>query len=209
MEIQFYGANAVRINSKKNSIIVDDNLASLGQKSVTKNGDIALFTGPHGDSSFDVEPSIVIDKPGEYEVSDISIQGIAARSHIDEEDQKNSTIFKIVEGETKIVTVGHIFPDLDDEQLEAIGMVDVLVIPVGGNGYTLDGVGALKIIRDIEPKIVIPTHYDDKDLNYPVPQQPLGDALKALAMEPKETVSKFRVKPVDLTDTTQLIVLEK
>jgi len=209
MDIQYYGANAVRISSKKDSIIVDDNLANLGQKPVTKNGDIALFTGPHGDSSSDTEPKIVIDKPGEYEVSDISIQGIATRSHIDEEGQRNSTIFKIVEDETKIVVLGHIFPELNDEQLEAIGMVDVLIIPVGGNGYTLDGVGALKIIRDIEPKIVIPTHYDEKGFNYPVPQQPLEEVLKVIAMEPKETVSKLKIKPVDLTDTTQLIVLEK
>lgn len=209
MEIQYFGANTVRISNKKASVIVDDNLTDLGQKSVTKNGEIALFTGPHGDSSPDTEEKIVIDKPGEYEVSDVSIQGIAARAHIDEEGQKNATIFKIVEDDIKIVVTGHIYPELSDDQLEAIGMVDVLIIPVGGNGYTLDGVGALKVIRKIEPKIVIPTHYEEKGFDYPVPQQPLSDALKALAMEPKETVQKFKVKPVELTDTTQLIVLEK
>jgi len=67
----------------------------------------------------------------------------------------------------------------------------------------------LKIIRKIEPKIVIPTHYDEKGLDFPVPQQPLSEALKALAMEPKETLPKLKVRPVELTDTTQLIVLEK
>lgn len=209
MEIQYFGANAIRISSKKASIIIDDNLASLGQKSVTKNDDIALFTGPHGDSSPSAVEKIVIDKPGEYEVSDISIQGIAARSHIDEEGQKNATIFKIVEDDIKIVVTGHIYPDLSDEQLEAIGMVDVLIVPVGGNGYTLDGIGALKVIRKIEPKIVIPTHYEEKGLDYPVPQQPLAEALKSLAMEPKEKVQKLKIKPIELTDATQLIVLEK
>lgn len=209
MEIQYFGANAIRLSTRKASIIVDDNLASLGQKPITKNGDIALFTGPHGESSPDVEEKIVIDKPGEYEVSEISIQGIPARSHLDEEGQKSATIFKITEDDTKIVVTGHIYPELSDEQLEAIGMVDVLIIPVGGNGYTLDGVGALKVIRKIEPKIVTPTHYDEKGFDYPVPQQPLSEALKALAMEPKETVAKFKVKPVELTDNTQLVILER
>jgi L-ascorbate metabolism protein UlaG (beta-lactamase superfamily) len=87
-------------------------------------------------------------------------------------------------------------------------MIDVLITPVGGNGYTLDPVGALSIIKKIEPKIVIPTHYADKALQYPVPQQSLEDALKALAMEPKQAASKLRVKPADLSDTTQLIVLD-
>lgn len=208
MEIQYFGANCVRLNTKRASIIVDDNLADLGQKSVTRNGEIALFTGPHGDSSPKTEEKIVIDQPGEYEVADTSIHGIAARSHIDESG-KNSTLFKIVDDDIRVVVTGHIYPELSDEQLEEIGIVDVLIVPVGGNGYTLDGVGALKLIRKIDPKVVIPTHFDEKGFDFPVPQQPLSEALKALAMEPKETLPKFKVKLSELTDSTQLIILDK
>ena len=207
MEIQYFGANCVRLSTKKASIIVDDNLSELGQKSVAKSGEIALFTGTH--SSSPKTEKIVIDQPGEYEVSDVSISGIAARSHIDEEGKRNATIFKIVDDDIRVVVAGHIYPELTDEQLENIGMVDVLIIPVGGNGYTLDGIGALKIIRKIDPKLVIPTHFDEKGFKFPVPQQPLAEALKALAMEPKETLPKLKVRPTELTDTTQLIVLEK
>ena len=196
------------MNTKRASIIVDDNLADLGQKSVTRNGEIALFTGPHGDSSPKTEEKIVIDQPGEYEVADTSIHGIAARSHIDESG-KNSTLFKIVDDDIRVVVTGHIYPELSDEQLEEIGIVDVLIVPVGGNGYTLDGVGALKLIRKIDPKVVIPTHFDEKGFDFPVPQQPLSEALKALAMEPKETLPKFKVKLSELTDSTQLIILDK
>ncbi|HLZ14505.1 MAG TPA: hypothetical protein VKQ34_00760, partial [Candidatus Saccharimonadales bacterium] len=77
------------------------------------------------------------------------------------------------------------------------------------NGYTLDAVGALKLIKKVEPKLVIPTHYADDALAYPVPQQSLEDALKALAMQPKETVAKLRVKTAELGETTQLVVLER
>jgi L-ascorbate metabolism protein UlaG (beta-lactamase superfamily) len=88
-------------------------------------------------------------------------------------------------------------------------MVDVMVVPVGGNGYTVDPVGALKLIKAVEPKLLIPTHYADKALKYEVPQQELGNALKELGMEPKESTAKLKLKPVDLTDLTQLIVIEK
>lgn len=207
MEIQYFGANCIRLSSKKASIIIDDTLASLGQKAITKPGEIALFTQAHGAPAGDVK--IVIDQPGEYEISDTSIQGIAARAHIDEEGQHNATMFKIVTDELKVIVTGHIYPELTDAQLENIGMVDVLIIPVGGNGYTLDGVGALKIIKKIEPKVVIPTHYDEGGLAFPVPQQPLSEALKSLAMEPGQTVAKLKVKPAELGDITQLVVLEK
>src|SRR5687768_190060 len=122
MEIQYFGANCVRLSTKKASIIIDDNLSELGQKSVTKNGEIALFTGAHGDSSAKTEEKIVIDQPGEYEVADTSVQGIAARAHIDEEGQLSATIFKIVDDDVRVVIAGHIYPDLTDEQLEQIGM---------------------------------------------------------------------------------------
>lgn len=206
MEIQYYGANCVRLVGKKATIVVDDNLAELGLKSVTKAGDIAVFTGPHGDPTAEVK--LVIDQPGEYEVSDVSIHGVPARAHLDE-DGLNATMYKISGGDLRIAVVGHVFPGLSDTQLEQLGMIDILIIPVGGNGYTLDATGALQLIKKIEPKVVVPTHYADKAVKYSVPQADLADALKNMAMEPKETIAKLKLKPAELTDTTQLIVLER
>jgi L-ascorbate metabolism protein UlaG (beta-lactamase superfamily) len=188
--------------------VVDDNLAELGAKGVTKEGDIVLFTAAHTLPA--AAPRLLIDQPGEYEVYGISVYGIAARAHTDEEDKKTATMYKIMTDDLSILVVGHVYPELTDAQLEAIGMVDVMFVPIGGNGYTLDGIGALKVVKKVEPKLVVPTHYDDPKLNFPVPQQPLDQALKALGMEPKETIAKLRIKPGELADTTtQLVVLER
>lgn len=205
MDLQFYGANCLSISHKGARIVIDDNLAELGAKSVTKPDDVALFTA----HSHELNARLIFDSPGEYEVSDISIVGIAAQAHIDEPGKLTATIFKLVFGEQSLLITGHIDPKLSDKQLEAIGHVDVLLVPVGGNGYTTDPTGALQIIKAIEPKLVIPTHYADKTLNFPVPQQELAQALKELAMEPKETVTKLRLKPNELTDVTQLVILER
>jgi len=205
MELQFYGANCISLAYKGTRIVIDDNLADLGGKSVTKPGDVALFTGKHEPAA---NARLSFDSPGEYEVADISIVGIAARSHLEESGQ-SATMFKLGAGDLTVLVTGHIYPQLSDAQLEAINQVDLLVVPVGGNGYTVDPAGALQLIRAIEPKLVIPTHYADKTLKYEVPQQDLSAALKELAMEPKEIVSKLRLKPTDLSDLTQLIILEK
>jgi L-ascorbate metabolism protein UlaG (beta-lactamase superfamily) len=206
MDLQFYGANCIGLTHKGARIVIDDNLADLGAKSVTKPDDVALFTGAHGAAG---NARLTFDSPGEYEVSDISVVGIAARAHIDEVGTSRATMFKLITGDVSILVTGHIYPELTDDELEAIGIIDLLIVPVGGNGYTVDPIGALKLIKDIEPKLVIPTHYADKILNYPVPQQDLANALKELAMEPKETVSKLRVKHSELGDVTQLVILEK
>ncbi len=207
MELQYFGGNCVRISTKKATIVVDDTLDALGAKAITKPGDISLFTAIHEKPAVDVK--IAIDEPGEYEVSDVSVQGIPARAHMDEEGTSTATIYRIIADDFRIGIVGHVYPELSSGQLEALNTIDVLIIPVGGNGYTLDSIGALKLIKEIEPKLVIPTHYDDKSLKYPVPQQSLTDALKGLSMEPRETIGKIKLKSADLGDTAEVIVLER
>lgn len=207
MELQFYGANCLVFSAKGVRVVVDDNLADLGAKSIIKPGDIVLYTAAHGEPGIEVK--LVIDRPGEYEVSDVSVYAIPARSHMDEEGSHTATMFKLHTKDLNIFIPGHIYPELSDDQLEAIGMVDVMCIPVGGNGYTLDPVGALRIIKKIEPKVIIPTHYEAAGLNYPVPQQSLSQALTGLSMEPKETVGKLKLKTSELGDVTELIVLER
>jgi L-ascorbate metabolism protein UlaG (beta-lactamase superfamily) len=207
MDAQFYGANCIVLSTKQARIVIDDNLADLGKKTVTKPGDIVVFTGVHGDPAS--EPKIVISQPGEYEVSGIIVHGIAARGHMDQEGAKGSTLYKISSDELRILVTGHIYPELTDGQLEAIGTVDVMFVPVGGNGYTLDGVGALRLIKKVEPKLVIPTHYASEALNFSVPQRTLEEVLQSLAMEPKETTTKLKLKSSELGENTQLIVLEE
>lgn len=205
MDLQFYGANCVSLTHKSTRLIIDDNLAELGAKSIAKADDVALYTGSH---QAETAARLSLDSPGEYEVGDISIVGIAAQAHVDAEG-RNATMFKLIVGDHSVLFTGHIYPELSENQLETIGLVDILVVPVGGSGYTLDPVGALKLIKAIEPKVVIPTHYADKALKYPVPQLDLASALKELAMEPKESVSKLKYKPSENSDVTQLIILEK
>jgi L-ascorbate metabolism protein UlaG (beta-lactamase superfamily) len=205
MDLQFYGANCIAITLKGARVIIDDNLADLGAKSVTKPDDVTLFTSAHGEGA----GRLSLDGPGEYEVSDISVIGIPARAHIDEPGKNNATMFKLIAGDLSILVTGHVYPQLSDRQLEAIGLVDVMIVPVGGSGYTVDPVGALKLIKEIEPKLVIPTHYNDKALKFPVPQVELAAALHELGMEPREATAKLKVKHGELPEVTQLVVLEK
>ena len=208
MDIQFYGANCISINYKATRLVIDDNLDSLGAKSISKSGDVLLNTAKTV-QKLSIEPKIVIDCPGEYEVADISILGIPARSHIDQEGTFNTTMYKISAGEITCLITGHIYPQLGEEQQEIINMVDVLVLPVGGHGFTLDPEGALTVIKELEPKLIIPTHFADDKLHYPIPQLELETVVKDLGMEPQTTVGKLHLKPSDFDDVTRLVVLTK
>jgi L-ascorbate metabolism protein UlaG (beta-lactamase superfamily) len=128
---------------------------------------------------------------------------------MDEASKRSAVMYKITWGETRILVTGHIFPKLTDAELERIGIIDIMFVPVGGNGFTLDATGAVQLIKQVEPKLVIPTHYADASLNFEVPQTELEDALKTIGMEPKETTAKLQFKASEVTDSTQLILLEK
>ncbi len=206
MDIQFYGANCVTIATKQIRLVFDDNLESLGAKSIVREGDVCLFTSAHEPVA---KAKMTIDLPGEYEISGISIHGMQARAHIDGETERNAVMYKITAGDVRILVTGHIYPKLSEAKLEDIGLADIMIVPVGGNGYTLDPTGALQVVKQVEPKIVVPTHYDDSALNFEVPQQTLEDVLKNIGMEPKDTLKKLQFKPAEATDTTQLIILEK
>lgn len=206
MEIKFYGANCIKVTNKKNSIVVDDNLALLGAKSIVNDKDVVLATN---DSIKIGGAKFFVDTPGEYEIGDVSVQGIGARSHMDEDGKNSATIYRILFEGIRIVVLGHVHPNLNDEQLEAIGTTDILFIPVGGNGYTLDAVGAQKLIKDIEPRIVVPTHYDYNSLKFEVPQTPLEEALKNIGLEVRETIDVIKMKNFELGEGTELVVLNQ
>lgn len=207
MEITYHGGNCVSITNKKTRVVVDDNLGELGLKSITQDGDILLLSNPGQTKK--PKAKFVSNLPGEYEVSNVSIRGIAARSHIAEKDNKDSIIYKLIINDLRIGILGHIYPSLDDNQLEALGTIDVLIVPVGGGGYTLDGTGAISLIKKIEPKIIIPTHYKDSGIKYPVPQADLETALKAMSLDVSDTLDSYKPKGLETIENTRLIVLNR
>ena len=87
-----------------------------------------------------------------------------------------------------------------EDQLESIGVVDIIVIPVGGNGYTLDATAAAHLVRQIDAKVVIPVHYADSGLKYEVPQDDFEVFHKELGGE-VESVDKLKVKTVGTLPT--------
>ncbi len=207
MDIKFYGGNCIKISTKKASIVVDD-VVKIGGKSIVGKEDILLITDDRFGSTSGVA-RFVIDRPGEYEVSEVSVIGVPARSHLDSEtDGKKSVIYKIAINDTNLVVLGNIYPEITDTLLESLGQVDVLFVPVGGNGLTLDSIGAQKVIKEVDPKLVVPTHYNIAGLNYEIPQNDLESALKSMSVEVSESVDVLKLKSADALDgVTKYVVI--
>lgn len=205
MDLKFFGANCIELVTKTARIVVDDTLEKFGGKPQAKPGDVLLFTEPNG--SGHKGASLTIDQPGEYEIQGVSIEAIAARPFSGGDLQTN-TIYKVSFDDISVLVAGNISPDLSDSQAEVIGMIDVMFVPVGG-GRILGAAEALKLIKKIEPKLVIPTFYASDRLKLSEPVQSLDNVLTELGLEPQETTDKLRLKPHSFADASsqQLIVL--
>lgn len=204
-EIEYKGANCVVISSKKAKIIIDPKLSIVGLKDVPIKDAVELIT-EHRFAVRNPDSRLLIDGPGEYGVEGFDILGVPARRHIDTENEGlKSTIYRIEVGGARIGVIGNIDDKLTDEQLEKIGVLDVLIIPVGGSGYTLDATSAASLVRMISPKVVIPVHYADKHLKYEVPQGELSLFVAELGA-PVEVVTKYKSKQVPSVQASMTII---
>ncbi len=193
MELEYKGGNCVVITYKKDQFVTDPKLSNIGLKDQGADAAVQLLTQPLFAAPAK-DTAMVVDGPGEYEVNNCSIWGIAANPHTSPEGARTATMYKIGLDDISIAVIGHVAAKLDEGQLEAIGVVDVLVVPVGGYGYTLEPKQAVDMVRAIEPKIVVPVHFAEEGVTYEVPQAPLEDFLKELGTPAEEPVAKLKLK---------------
>ena len=204
-DIEYKGANTVVISTKKATLITDPKLSVVGLKDVTIKEAVEIATEARFATNGQ-DAKILIEGPGEYGVAGFHIRGIGAQRHLDAEGQELlGTIYRIECGDVRIGLLGNIYEQLSEDKLEELGVVDILIIPVGGNGYTLDATGAASLVRKINPKVVIPVHYADDALTYQVHQDGLDLFVKELGV-PLETVSKYKVKGAALLPNTLTLV---
>jgi L-ascorbate metabolism protein UlaG (beta-lactamase superfamily) len=208
-DIEYKGGNTVVITTKKTTLVADPKLSLVGLKDVSVKDALELGT----EARFmvnDPAARLRLEGPGEYEVGDFSIRGVAAQRHLDTEaDEKRSTIYRIEVGDVRIALLGNVIGTLNEDQLESLGVIDILILPVGGSGYTLDATSAATITRQIDPKVVIPVHYADSALKYEVPQDTADVFTKELGV-PVEQVGKYKLKTSsNLPDALTAVIVER
>jgi L-ascorbate metabolism protein UlaG (beta-lactamase superfamily) len=216
MTIFWHGQSCFQIitNQGKNgqlSIIIDPFDETLGLRIPKLEADVLLISHDHYDHNNVKAVSgnpFLISGPGEYEIKGIYIQGVP--SFHDKQKGKSrggNTLYTIEAEEIKICHLGDLGQsELTDEQLSAIGEIDILMIPVGGV-YTIDSQDAAKVISQIEPKIVIPMHYALPKLK--IKLEGVEKFLKVMGKKEIEPLNKLTIKKKDLSqEEVKIIVLK-
>ena len=202
------GHSCFRIKGSQAVVITDPFPPDLGYSLGKQTANIVTVSHQHPSHSYvkgiGGEPRL-IKGPGEYEISNILIIGIAT-FHDSVKGQargKNTAYLMEIDG-ISVCHLGDIGHVLADEQVEEMGNVDVLLLPVGGVN-TINAAMAAEIIRKIEPKAVIPMHYKTPSLKREL--DPVGAFLKEMGMGQVEPRPRISFSRTNLPPNTQVFVL--
>jgi len=199
MTISWHGFNYFQLKNPNSSLIFNPYSLDRVTKFSKAKAELILFSDPGqvAKAKFNAD-TFLIDSPGEYEVKDVFVYGKALNGNI---------IYYVIFEGIKVAFLGEFgHEELANSHLELVEGADILILPVGGGDLTT-AKEAGRIIRQVEPRIVIPSCHRAGSFKLKV--DPVTDFIKELGLKAEE-IDKFKVKKNDLPqEDMQLIILQK
>jgi L-ascorbate metabolism protein UlaG (beta-lactamase superfamily) len=208
MDITWYGHSCFRLSDRGVTIVTDPPSDDLGYDRPRIRADVVTISHEHPGHNnrvgFRGGPRF-FDGPGEYEVKEVFITGIATYH-----DGRNgsvrgrNTVFLFEFDGLTVCHLGDLGHVPSQSEVEDLSSVDVLLIPVGGL-HTIDASKASEVISLIEPRLVIPMHYKTKVEKAKL--ETVTKFLKEMGVAPVPPQPELKVSKSSLPEDTQVVVL--
>jgi len=210
MHFSWYGQSCFKINTKDATIIVDPfDRAGVGLEPPRSKADVVVFTHKHADHAAEYKQAeFSIIGPGEYEVKGVHFYGFPVpHDDVGGKQLGFSSAFLIEADDLRVLHLGDLgAKNLTTEQIEELGEIDIMLVPIGGT-YTLDAEDAEKLVRNIEPRVVIPMHYAVSKLK--IKLESLDKFLKEMGAAKKDALPKYVIKKKELAaEGTEVVILD-
>jgi len=207
VEITYFGHSSFRLKGKAATVVTDPYDGKLGKFPRDVSADIVTVSHDHFDHNATklVSPSFIVAGPGEYEVKGVSIIGV--HTWHDEKsgtERGANTVYVIELDGLRMVHLGDLGHKLSQEQVDEIGPIDVVMVPVGGV-YTIDSKIAAEVVRQVDPWVAIPMHY--KQLNPGLAG--VESFLKEMGKSEVVPIPKYVISADRLPIELQVVVLER
>jgi len=207
MDITWYGHSCFRITERgKANIVTDPYDESIGYGALNLKSEIVTIshnTPGHANVEAVRDWQYLIERPGEYEIGGVFI---IATPMINKKvaDARYNLAYTFDYGKSKVVHMGDIQHVPSQSDLDALGEVNVLLVPVGGGG-ALNASQAAEVVAMIEPSIVIPMHYKtDHSL---LELDPVDKFLTEMGVSQIEPQESLRVSSSSTPEQTEVMML--
>jgi L-ascorbate metabolism protein UlaG (beta-lactamase superfamily) len=213
MEITWYGHSCFRLAERgMATVVVDpfDNKA-IGYSPLKLKADIVTISHDapgHNNAEAVKGTSHVIKGPGEFEIGGVFITGVqtdGTGSGKKAKTEIRNTLYVFDYDGLTVAHLGDLQQVPSQTEIEALGTVNVALVPVGGGGG-LNAAKAAEVISLLEPNIVIPMHYATADGT--VPLEALNKFMKEMGLNKPEAQPSLKVSRSGLPEETHVVVLE-
>ncbi len=212
MEITWLGHSCFRIKGSHATVITDPYPPTLGYSLGKPTAHIVTVSHQHENHSYvqgvqgaGGKPR-PITGPGEYEIKDVLIIGVATFHDAEKGVQRGkNTVYLMEIDEVSVCHLGDLGHVLAAEQVEEIDNVDVLLLPVGGMS-TINAPMAAEVVRQLAPKVVIPMHYKTEAISREL--EPVEKFLKEMGVKQPEPQPKLSLTRASLPVSMQVFLLD-
>ena len=210
MEITWYGHSCFRLTERGMATVVTDpyDNANIGYDALKLKADIVTVShdaAGHNHTKAVKGTSHVITGPGEFEIGGVFITGVQTNGHSKKDnDELRNTLYVFDYDGITVAHLGDLKQVPSQTQVEALGAVNVALVPVGGGGG-LNAAKAAEVISLLEPNIVIPMHYATKDAKLKLDS--LDKFLKEMGLGATEPEESIKVTKTGLPQETRVVVL--
>ena len=210
MDVTWLGHGCFRLRGRGAAVVTDPYPPAIGLKLSRMDAEVVTVSHEHENHNYTQvvrEGAYEIHGPGEYEIAGVSVIGVPT-FHDGEKGARHgrNTVYLIEIDDVRICHLGDLGHKLDDAEAEAVASPDVLLVPVGGQ-TAINGALAAEVVRQLEPRYVVPMHYALPGLK--ITLDPIDRFLKEMGVASPEAQPKLSVQKSSVTEyETKVVVLE-
>ncbi len=207
MDITWYGHSCFRIIERGQiSVVTDPYSDAIGLPEMKLKADVVTISHAEPGHNFveavKGEPH-VIQGPGEYEVGGVFISGFAMHD-VEAAAPRWNVSYLFQYGDLTVLHLGDLSHVPDQSTIEALGEVNVVLVPIGG-GNALRAAQAADVIALIEPHYIIPMHYDLPGIK--IELDPVDKFLKVMGVSKVQEEDTLKLASGMLPEQPQVIIL--
>ena len=209
MDVTWLGHGCFRLRGRNAAVVTDPYPPAIGLKLSRMDADLVTISHEHENHNYTQvvrDGAYEIHGPGEYEVAGVSVIGVPTY-HDAEKGTKHgrNTVYLIEIDDVRVCHLGDLGHKLEDAEAEAVASPDVLLVPVGGL-TALNAAQAAEVVRQLEPRYVVPMHYAIPGLKLQL--DPIDRFLKEMGVAAAEAQPKLAVQRSSGEYDTKVVVLE-
>ncbi len=196
MDVTWLGHGCFRLRGRSAAVVTDPYPPAIGLKLQRLDADLVTISHDHENHNYAqaVREAYEIRGPGEYEVAGVAVIGVPTYHDADKGSKHGrNTVYLIEIDDVRICHLGDLGHSLDE------------LVPVGGR-TTINATQAAEVVRQLEPRYVVPMHYAVPGLKLQL--DPIDRFLKEMGLAPGEALAKLSVQPSSGEYDTKLVLLE-